>query len=115
MVNFQLRSVPSPTTYLPTGSPKKSKILTKEKINKLIQEASDIEYLMTRVASIFGISGACRMDELVKMTLQDVEDLQSKLLISIPGSKINKPRSFVVNQMYLNVYRKYVALNIPKT
>lgn len=50
------------------------------------------------------------MDELVKMTLQDVEDLQSKLLVSIPDSKTNKSRSFVVNEMYLNVYRKYVAL-----
>lgn len=50
------------------------------------------------------------MDELVKMTIQDVEDLQSKLLIRIPDSKTNKPRSFIVNQMYLNVYRKYVAL-----
>lgn len=50
------------------------------------------------------------MDELAKMTLQDVEDLQSKLLITIPDSKTNTSRSFVVNEMYLNVYRKYVAL-----
>lgn len=50
------------------------------------------------------------MDELVRMTLQDIEDLESKLLISIPDSKTNKPRSFVVNEMYLNIYRKYVAL-----
>ncbi|KAI4462112.1 fun14 domain containing [Holotrichia oblita] len=62
------------------------------------------------VALIFGISGGCRMDELVRMTPNDVEDLESKLLISIPDSKTNKPRSFVVNQMYLNLYRKYVLL-----
>lgn len=50
------------------------------------------------------------MDELTKMTIQDVEDLQSKLLVSIPDSKTDKPRSFVINEMYLNIYRKYVAI-----
>ena len=50
------------------------------------------------------------MDELVKMTLPDIEDLQSKLLVHIPDSKSKKPRSFVVNEMYLNFYRYYVAL-----
>ncbi|KAJ8975624.1 hypothetical protein NQ317_005737 [Molorchus minor] len=90
--------------------PKQFKILTKEKINKFIQEASDKEYLMIKVALIFGVSGACRMDELVRMTLQDVEDIQSKLVTSILDSKTKKPRSFAVNQMYLNVYRKYVEL-----
>lgn len=50
------------------------------------------------------------MDELVRMTVHDIEDLESKLLISIPDSKTNKPRSFVINQIYLNVYRKYVSL-----
>lgn len=50
------------------------------------------------------------MDELVRMTLQDIEDLQSKLLVKIPDSKTHTSRSFVVNEMYLNIYRKYVAL-----
>ncbi|XP_050315414.1 uncharacterized protein LOC126749762 [Anthonomus grandis grandis] len=90
--------------------PKKSKILTKEEINKFIKEAPDKEYLMIKVAVIFGISGACRMDELVKMTVQDIQDLLSKLLVTIPDSKTNTSRSFIVNEMYLNLYRKYVSL-----
>ncbi|XP_050300116.1 uncharacterized protein LOC126738720 [Anthonomus grandis grandis] len=55
-------------------------------------------------------SGACRMDELVKMTVQDIQDLLSKLLVTIPDSKTNISRSFIVNGMYLNLYRKYVFL-----
>jgi len=50
------------------------------------------------------------MDELVKMTVQDIQDLLSKLLVTIPDSKTNTSRSFIVNEMYLNLYRKYVSL-----
>ncbi|XP_050302598.1 uncharacterized protein LOC126740553 [Anthonomus grandis grandis] len=100
--------------------PKKSKILTKEEINKFIQEAPDKEYLMIKVAVIFGISGACRMDELVKMTVQDIQDLLSKLLVTIPDSKTNTSRSFIVIviviQIKLLVWKifKKTMLLVPK-
>ncbi|XP_050302263.1 uncharacterized protein LOC126740331 [Anthonomus grandis grandis] len=100
--------------------PKKSKILTKEEINKFIQEAPDKEYLMIKVAVIFGISGACRMDELVKMTVQDIQDLLSKLLVTIPDSKTNTSRSFIVIviviQIKLLVWKIFnkIMLLVPK-
>ncbi|XP_050309956.1 uncharacterized protein LOC126745933 [Anthonomus grandis grandis] len=100
--------------------PKKSKIITKEEINKFIQDAPDKEYLMIKVAVIFGISGACTMDELVKMTLQDIQDLLSKLLVTIPDSKTNTSRSFIVIviviQIKLLVWKIFnkIMLLVPK-
>lgn len=47
------------------------------------------------------------------MNLNDIEDLGTKLLISIPENKTNKPRSFIVNDAYLHLYRKYVASRPP--
>lgn len=44
------------------------------------------------------------------MTINDIEDFGSKLLINIPDNKTKKPRSFVVNESYLEIYRKYTAL-----
>ena len=64
-----------------------------------------------------GSAGACRREELVNMTIDDVEDNQSMLVIKIPNTKTNHPRSFiVVDEQNLNVYRTYVSLrpsNVP--
>lgn len=43
------------------------------------------------------------------MKVQDIEDFGSKILVKIPETKTNKPRSFIINETYLNVYRKYVS------
>ena len=58
---------------------------------------------------IFGIAGACWREELWKISLHDIEDLGSKLLVTIPDNKTKKPRSFVVNEMYMEIYRKYCS------
>ena len=58
---------------------------------------------------IFGIAGACRREELWKISLHDIADLGSKLLVTIPDNKTKKPRSFVVNEMYMEIYRKYCS------
>lgn len=47
------------------------------------------------------------------MMLEDIEDLGNKLLIKVPYNKTNKPRSFIVNEKYLEIYRRYAA-NRPK-
>lgn len=41
--------------------------------------------------------------------MNDIEDFGSKLLIKIPDNKTKKPRSFVINETYMPLYRKYVA------
>lgn len=43
------------------------------------------------------------------MEITDISDLGSKLLVKIPNNKTNKPRSFIVNETYLEYYRKYIA------
>lgn len=64
---------------------------------------------------ILGISGACRREELVKMTIDDIEDVGSVLIVKIPDSKTYSERTFTVsNAKYIEIYRKYTALR-PQT
>lgn len=44
------------------------------------------------------------------MTIDDVEDLNSLILVKIPTSKNKKSRSFhIVGEHYINIYRKYAS------
>ncbi|XP_031332895.1 uncharacterized protein LOC116163187 [Photinus pyralis] len=89
---------------------KKSKVFTNEQIREFMMNAPDDTYLMAKVVVIFGIYGACRREELCNIKLTDIEDLGSQLLVKIPCNKTNKPRSFIVNDTYLETYRKYAAV-----
>lgn len=70
---------------------------------------------------IFGIAGACRCDELVKMVLEDISDNGDILVVRIPDSKTNIKRTFTITNEILNgvsildIYRKYLACRSPKT
>ncbi|KAJ8914374.1 hypothetical protein NQ315_017464 [Exocentrus adspersus] len=44
--------------------PKKAKVLTLDQIDKFLLEAPDKDFLMIKVALIFGVAGACRGKEL---------------------------------------------------
>lgn len=90
--------------------PKKSKIFTSEQINTFLNEAPDTKYLMIKVASIFGLFGACRREELCKLTLDDIEKSENSLLIHILETKTNVRRSFCIVGSYMNYYHKYAAL-----
>lgn len=57
---------------------------------------------------IFGIAGACRCDELLNLKLENIEDMNNKLLVSLLNTKTKNSRSFVVME-YLDVVRKYIA------
>lgn len=75
---------------------------------------------MIKVATIFGIAGACRREELTKLTLDDIEDKENLLILKIPDSKNHSSRKFVVssednNGAYLSLYRKYANLRKPAT
>lgn len=62
------------------------------------------------------MAGACRRDELTKMSLRDIDDKGSMLIVKIPDSKTNKSRMFTVTNddahdiNYLEIYRKYLKL-----
>lgn len=53
--------------------PKKSKVLSVEECRKFIVEASS-DFLLCKVVLIFGLYGACRRDELPKLTLPTIRN-----------------------------------------
>ena len=65
---------------------------------------------------IFGISGACRTDELVNITLDNVEDVGSSFIITLPHTKNKTSRTFVIASNeggkvdFLQIIRKYTSL-----
>ncbi|KAJ3661801.1 hypothetical protein Zmor_006183 [Zophobas morio] len=106
------------TAYLKRKStgyqPKKSKCLSRDQIDKFLLEAPDKEFLLMKVALIFGVSGACRCDELSRMLVDDIEDQNNVLIVHIPDSKTKKPRRFVVvDERNLATYRRYLELRPP--
>ncbi|KAJ8977849.1 hypothetical protein NQ317_004629 [Molorchus minor] len=65
-------------------------------IDRFLSSADDKEFLMIKVGLILGIAGACRTDELVNLTVDDIEDVGSSLNVKIPNTKTKIPRIFVV-------------------
>ncbi|KAJ8982662.1 hypothetical protein NQ317_019063 [Molorchus minor] len=94
---------------------KKLKILTKTEIDRFLSSADDKEFLMIKVGLILGIAGACRTDELVNLTVDDIEDVGSSLIVKIPNTKTKIPRIFVVTDVgnMLGLFRKYLSLRPP--
>ncbi|KAJ8976775.1 hypothetical protein NQ317_009694 [Molorchus minor] len=94
---------------------KKSKILTKTEIDRFLLSADDKEFLMIKVGLILRIAGACRTDELVNLTVDDIKDVGSSLIVKIPNTKTKIPRIFVVTDVgnILKLFRKYLSLRPP--
>ncbi|KAJ8973439.1 hypothetical protein NQ317_003293 [Molorchus minor] len=91
-----------------------------DQIDSFLSQANDDEYLMIKIALIFGISGACRGDELTNLRDDDIEDVVLSLIITIPNTKTKISRTFVVtrtegNTNILDLHRKYAALRPPHT
>ncbi|KAK4882152.1 hypothetical protein RN001_005471 [Aquatica leii] len=68
----------------------------------------------SKIALIFGVAGAMRSDELIKLETNNVKDLNSKFLISINTSKTEINRLFIVvdneEKTILNLIRQYISL-----
>ncbi|KAJ8915445.1 hypothetical protein NQ315_003206 [Exocentrus adspersus] len=79
--NVNIRKFSKLIPYLKSKSvgyrPKKSRILTKEEIERFLQEAPDSRFLLEKVILIISVCGALRRDELLKITTDDVEDKNS--------------------------------------
>lgn len=54
--------------------------------------------------------GACRSNELYEMNIEDVKDLQTHLLITIPKTKTKIVRTFTINSTFYNIVKKYIDL-----
>ncbi|CAI6366167.1 unnamed protein product [Macrosiphum euphorbiae] len=89
---------------------KKSKVLTSTDIKKFIDEAPNIQYLVTKVVLIFGITGACRREELSNITINDIQDFGSMLHIKLPYTKTNCSRSFTIEGEFYDIFKKYIDL-----
>lgn len=65
---------------------------------------------------ILGVSGACRREELYNITLNDIEDRDSFIIVKIPNTKTHIQRSFTITNKedetihYLEIIRKYIKL-----
>ncbi|XP_073964583.1 uncharacterized protein [Choristoneura fumiferana] len=93
---------------------RKSKVLTPNEVEKFIKEAPDNQYLATKVALIFGITGACRRQELNNITTKDIENHGEMLLVKIPNTKNKIPRSFTIHGPFYEIVKKYESLRSTK-
>ncbi|KAJ8978333.1 hypothetical protein NQ317_011184 [Molorchus minor] len=98
--------------------PKKSKIFTRQNIDKFIAEAPDDKYLMFKVVTVIGILilGACRREEFCQRGLNNIEDLGNTLVVNIPDSKtrVSEPlRSIYTHQFRIsNVSKSLLKTHI---
>uniref|UniRef100_A0A6P7H825 Uncharacterized protein LOC114347331 n=1 Tax=Diabrotica virgifera virgifera TaxID=50390 RepID=A0A6P7H825_DIAVI len=94
--------------------PKKSKTLDKEQVQKFISDAPNDVFLMIKVALIFGVSGALKKDELLKLETNNVQDLGSKFLVIIKASKTHTNRIFTIvdneANTIINAIKSYISL-----
>lgn len=64
---------------------------------------------------IFGVFGACRLEELTNVSLEHLEKQGDLLLVKIPETKTDVSRSFVIGKEHLQIVNKYTALRPSKT
>lgn len=100
--------------------PKKAKILTKEQVEQFLIEAPDEHWLLCKVIAIFGIFGTCRCDELLSLTVNDVEDIGKYIIVTLKNTKNYTTRRFTITDEGSSfqpcaLYRKYAALRPPRT
>ncbi|XP_034939961.1 uncharacterized protein [Chelonus insularis] len=88
----------------------KSRVLSSENIEKFINEAPDEVYLVTKVALIFGIMGACRSQELKNCTIDDITKQGDIFLVNIPKTSTEKSRTFIITEDYAEIVQKYLDL-----
>lgn len=97
--------------------PKKSKTLTVEECRKFLAEAPD-DLLLCKTVLVFGLYGACRRDELLKLTIDDIDDHEKYVLVKLRDTKTHTPRSFVIPDVSstfnpYEFYRRYASLRPP--
>ncbi|KAJ8982920.1 hypothetical protein NQ317_004576 [Molorchus minor] len=99
-----------------TGDGYQAKKSTKSEIDRFLSSADDKEFLMIKVGLILGIAGACRTDELVNLTVDDIENVGSSLIVKISNTKTKRfHESCVVTDVgnMLELFRKYLSLRPP--
>lgn len=63
-----------------------------------------------------GYSGACRREELVKMTINDLEFKDNCILVTVPKTKNGVPRLFIVKEaLWILLIKQYIAVRPANT
>lgn len=67
------------------------------------------------MVAILGIAGGVKRYEFGKMTIRDVEDTGTVLIIRLPETSTSRPRTFMIDgktegMHMIEIYRKYAAL-----
>jgi site-specific recombinase XerD len=96
-------------------SKKKAKVLTEEQITTFFMEAADEVFILEKVILLFGIYGACRREELVKLSVDDIEDSGKFIVVTLQDTKNKSSRRFTITDdgtpfKGCELYRKYAAL-----
>lgn len=97
--------------------PKKSKVLSIEQIMKFLNDASNESYLFMKVALIFALNGAMRGEELRTLTINDIEENESVIIVTLRNTKTKKKRVFTITSEAngIELYRKYRKLRPQNT
>ncbi|XP_063924645.1 uncharacterized protein LOC135138598 [Zophobas morio] len=77
-------------------SPKKSQVLTGEQVLTFVKDAPDETHLSNKVILVIGVFGALRKIEVVQLTIENVIDKGSVILVQTPKTKIDEPKSFTI-------------------
>lgn len=67
------------------------------------------------MALIFGISGACRREELANIKINDVQHQGEILVIKIPDTKTKVPRTFTIEGEFARLVKNYESLRPSRT
>lgn len=94
--------------------PKKSKALEPGAIIDFLKDAKP-DMLLVKVVAIIGLFGACRVEELYKLRITDVEDRGAAMIVSVTDAKDKVDRSFCITDnecgvSFLEIIREYLRL-----
>lgn len=59
---------------------------------------------------VLGVHGACRREELHKLTMDDIKINESYAIIKIPTTKTHCPRTFTLEGTYFEIFQLYLGL-----
>ncbi|KAF7997160.1 hypothetical protein HCN44_005437 [Aphidius gifuensis] len=89
----------------------KAATFTSNDVEKFLNEAPDNKYLIPKVALIFGICGGCNRDELSYLTIDDIDDDGTMILVKVGKPKDSQYRKFTItDNKFYNIYKKYAIL-----
>ncbi|XP_047986656.1 uncharacterized protein LOC125226654 isoform X1 [Leguminivora glycinivorella] len=89
---------------------KKAHTFSPDDLQKFIDNAPDYTYLLSKVAVILGIMGACRRQELHMLKIDHILDADNTLVVNIMNTKNRIDRTFTITGKYYKLVKKYMNL-----